>query len=39
MTFRRLFDAAFLDNGALTETLVSATPLASPGSPRRSPSG
>jgi ABC-type uncharacterized transport system permease subunit len=27
-TFRRLFDAAFLDNGALTETLVSATPLA-----------
>jgi general nucleoside transport system permease protein len=27
-TFRRLFDAAFLDDGALTETLVSATPLA-----------
>jgi ABC-type uncharacterized transport system permease subunit len=27
-TFRRLFDAAFLDHGALTETLVSATPLA-----------
>jgi general nucleoside transport system permease protein len=27
-TFRRLIDAAFLDNGALTETLVSATPLA-----------
>jgi len=27
-TFKRLFDAAFLDNGALTETLVSATPLA-----------
>jgi general nucleoside transport system permease protein len=27
-TFRRLFDAAFLANGALTETLVSATPLA-----------
>src|SRR5207247_8844339 len=27
-TFRRLFDAAFLDNGALTETIVSATPLA-----------
>jgi general nucleoside transport system permease protein len=27
-TFRRLFDAAFLDNGALTDTLVSATPLA-----------
>ena len=27
-TFRRLFDAAFLDNGALTQTLVSATPLA-----------
>jgi simple sugar transport system permease protein len=27
-TFRRLFDAAFLDNGALTETVVSATPLA-----------
>src|SRR5690242_2938412 len=26
-TFRRLFDAAFLDNGALTDTLVSATPL------------
>jgi simple sugar transport system permease protein len=26
--FRRLFDAAFLANGALTETLVSATPLA-----------
>jgi len=26
-TFRRLFDAAFLDNGALTETFVSATPL------------
>jgi general nucleoside transport system permease protein len=26
-TFRRLFDAAFLDNGALTETLVTATPL------------
>ena len=27
-TFRRLFEAAFLDNGALTDTLVSATPLA-----------
>jgi ABC-type uncharacterized transport system permease subunit len=27
-TFRRLFDAAFLANGALTETVVSATPLA-----------
>jgi simple sugar transport system permease protein len=27
-TFRRLFDAAFLDNGALTDTVVSATPLA-----------
>jgi len=27
-TFKRLFDAAFLDNGAMTETLVSATPLA-----------
>lgn len=27
-TFRRLFDAAFLDSGALSETLVSATPLA-----------
>ena len=27
-TFRRLFDAAFLDHGALTDTLVSATPLA-----------
>jgi general nucleoside transport system permease protein len=27
-TFRRLFAAAFLDNGALTETIVSATPLA-----------
>src|SRR5262249_57454966 len=27
-TFRRLFQAAFLDNGSLTETLVSATPLA-----------
>ena len=27
-TFRRLVDAAFLGNGALTETLVSATPLA-----------
>jgi general nucleoside transport system permease protein len=27
-TFRRLFDAAFLDNGALTDTMVSATPLA-----------
>jgi general nucleoside transport system permease protein len=27
-TFRRLFDAAFLDNGAMTETIVSATPLA-----------
>jgi len=27
-TFRRLFQAAFLDNGALTETIVSATPLA-----------
>jgi general nucleoside transport system permease protein len=26
-TFRRLFDAAFLANGALTETVVSATPL------------
>ena len=26
-TFKRLFDAAFLANGALTETLVSATPL------------
>lgn len=27
-TFARLFQAAFIDNGALTETLVSATPLA-----------
>jgi general nucleoside transport system permease protein len=27
-SFRRLFDAAFLANGALTETVVSATPLA-----------
>jgi general nucleoside transport system permease protein len=27
-TFRRLFDAAFLANGALSETVVSATPLA-----------
>jgi simple sugar transport system permease protein len=27
-TFRRLFDAAFLSKGALTDTLVSATPLA-----------
>src|SRR5262245_65389726 len=27
-TFRRLFEAAFIDKGALTETLVSATPLA-----------
>ena len=27
-TFRRLFQAAFLDNGALTQTIVSATPLA-----------
>jgi ABC-type uncharacterized transport system permease subunit len=27
-TFRRLFDAAFLGNGAMTETLVAATPLA-----------
>ncbi len=27
-TFRRLFDAAFLDNGALSDTVVSATPLA-----------
>lgn len=27
-TFRRLFDAAFLSNGALTETIVAATPLA-----------
>jgi ABC-type uncharacterized transport system permease subunit len=27
-TFRRIFDAAFLANGALTETVVSATPLA-----------
>jgi general nucleoside transport system permease protein len=27
-TFHRLFDAAFLDNGAMTDTLVSATPLA-----------
>jgi ABC-type uncharacterized transport system permease subunit len=26
-TFRRLFDAAFLANGALTQTVVSATPL------------
>jgi simple sugar transport system permease protein len=26
-TFRRLFDAAFLANGAMTETVVSATPL------------
>src|SRR3954466_6476256 len=26
-TFRRLFAAAFLDNGALAETFVSATPL------------
>jgi ABC-type uncharacterized transport system permease subunit len=27
-TFRRLFDAAFLANGALSQTVVSATPLA-----------
>jgi simple sugar transport system permease protein len=27
-TFARLFQAAFIDNGALTETVVSATPLA-----------
>src|SRR5262249_58280234 len=27
-TFRRLFQAAFLDNGSLTDTVVSATPLA-----------
>ena len=27
-TFRRLFDAAFLSNGALSDTLVAATPLA-----------
>ena len=27
-TFRRLFDAAFLANGSLSETVVSATPLA-----------
>jgi simple sugar transport system permease protein len=27
-TFHRLFQAAFLDNGALTQTIVSATPLA-----------
>jgi simple sugar transport system permease protein len=27
-TFRRLFDAAFLSKGALTETVVAATPLA-----------
>jgi simple sugar transport system permease protein len=27
-TFHRLFQAAFLDNGALTDTVVSATPLA-----------
>ncbi len=27
-TYRRLFDAAFLANGALSDTLVSATPLA-----------
>ena len=27
-TFRRLFDAAFLADGALTNTLISATPLA-----------
>jgi general nucleoside transport system permease protein len=27
-TFQRLFQAAFTDNGALTETIVSATPLA-----------
>jgi ABC-type uncharacterized transport system permease subunit len=27
-TFRRLFDAAFLSNGALSETVVAATPLA-----------
>jgi ABC-type uncharacterized transport system permease subunit len=27
-TFRRLFDSAFLANGAMTETLVAATPLA-----------
>jgi general nucleoside transport system permease protein len=27
-TFRRLFQAAFVDNGALTETIISATPLA-----------
>ena len=27
-TFRRLFDAAFLGNGALSETVVAGTPLA-----------
>jgi ABC-type uncharacterized transport system permease subunit len=27
-TFRRLFDAAYLDDGALTTTLIAATPLA-----------
>ena len=27
-TFRRLFDAAFLADGALSNTLISATPLA-----------
>ncbi len=27
-TFRRLFDAAYLDNGALTTSLIAATPLA-----------
>jgi ABC-type uncharacterized transport system permease subunit len=27
-TFRRLFDAAYLSNGALTNTLIAATPLA-----------
>src|SRR4029078_11680464 len=30
-TFRRLFDAAFVADGALTNTFISATPLASPG--------
>ena len=27
-TFRRLFDAAYLANGALSNTLIAATPLA-----------
>ncbi len=38
-TFRRLFDAAYLEDGALTNSLIAATPLAFTGLPRPSPSG